>query len=132
MPNLIQKEFRLEKTDKKYDVDDENPTLVAICQATPEQNISRGTFLSEMREDCIIFLKEGSKKRNNYLPVYEITLMGSDYIDDTHNRFEWIKRRIKDEITSYEFSLTVIACNILDYWSKKPLVEFINGQVGSV
>lgn len=128
----VQKEFRLEETDRSYGNKDEDPTLVTIRQATAEENSLHEVHLSKLKreysEEYSDFLKFGYKvyKENR---MYENYVRDEDYIDDVFNRLSWLKEQLEGRIAYYEISLTLSSCNITGEDGKTPYIEFENGYV---
>src|SRR5919108_1714693 len=118
MTNVLQKEFNLEETNKKY-ADGGDPTVVIIREATTEENKSREDFLNAKISENIDFIRNRNKDSKNR-DWYDFRMQDEKYIDDTHSRLSLVEYRLRDEIALYEIAVTLAACNLVGHDGKTP------------
>ena len=114
MPNSIQKDFCLFKTDKEYDVVG-GQTVITVRQATQKENASRDEFIIEELDKCSYFIEDVLKIRS----------------DGFNHRLYYAIFMVAEEIHALEVFLTLAACNIEGDMGK-PLFIFEDGKVDSV
>jgi len=135
------KEFQFTSIDENHTFEGKAPIFV-VREATPEDNERREELLEKLRNNYILFIKDGYKSLaisqfvgwHIYNMVYKNRYIDDNNRDDndayrgvidTKSRFEWITgwRSIDKEIRDIDFSLGLVSCNLLNAYNKTRLVD---------